>query len=82
MAASSNYITGLRSHNTGFKVDGGVYEAGGWMRVEERAAGEGDGWTEEAVRKVVGGWWVGERTGSVATRVLQLPFPLLSAQSS
>lgn len=71
MAASSHYITGLRSQKAGFKVDGGTYKATGWMEIRERAAGgaSGQSWTEQLVRQVVGGWWAGERTGGVATRV-------------
>ncbi|KAI5480016.1 hypothetical protein MNV49_001981 [Pseudohyphozyma bogoriensis] len=76
MALSSSYITGLRSHRTGFTVtessgnSKGVYEATGWLRSEDRGVGEVGGWTEEVMRTVLGGWWVGEKTGGTATRFI------------
>lgn len=72
MAVSSSSITGLRSHKVPFSVSESVYEAQGWMRVVE---GEGmstetsKGWTEELTRAIIGGWWAGERTGDVVTKV-------------
>lgn len=81
MTASSHYITGLRSQKTNFKVEDAFYEAVGWLKIQEGTAGEGERWTEESVRQVVGGWWVGERTGGVATRVFIPPFDLYASLS-
>lgn len=78
MALSSSNLTGLRSHKTEFTTEGEngeTYEARGYLSLfadDESEGGGGAGpaeWDEELVRACAGGWWVGERTGGVATRV-------------
>ncbi|SGY33817.1 BQ5605_C002g01554 [Microbotryum silenes-dioicae] len=86
MALSSDRITGLRSHHARFQVEEekhGVmrdYDVTGWMRLERRkseaeAAGgiELPKWGEDVVREEITGWWVGERTGAIATRFTMDP---------
>ncbi|KAM0755323.1 hypothetical protein T439DRAFT_320032 [Meredithblackwellia eburnea MCA 4105] len=86
MAVSGKRITGLRSFKTSFE-EGGVegkysYKAKGWLEIEEvqESQAGGEEWTEEQLRKVLEGWWVGERHGGVATRFhltpLTQPTPL------
>ncbi|SCZ90546.1 BZ3500_MvSof-1268-A1-R1_Chr1-3g02055 [Microbotryum saponariae] len=88
MALSSDRITGLRSHHAEFQVEEeehgvmGDYEVKDWMRLERRdaeAEAEAAGgielpkWREDVVREEITGWWVGERTGAIATRFTMDP---------
>jgi hypothetical protein len=63
-------MTGLRSHKCSFTDGKDRYEAKGFLIVKSADGEPRDaGWKEDLVRKVTGGWWVGERTGTVATKV-------------
>lgn len=72
MRFSSTHLTGLRSHHAVCIETPDSYEAMDWMTI--RVDGEVDvpqarRWSEEAVRSVVEGYWVGENTGHNATKV-------------
>lgn len=78
MAVSGRFVTGLRAHR-GVFLQGETHTEGveGWMEVrEEQAAGEEEerGWSEDALREVLTGWWVGEKSGGTATRVSYISF--------
>lgn len=70
MSLSSSSLTGLRSRKVAFEVSGGSYEAQSYLCVNESKGEPADEpWTEEQVRRSIGAWWAGERTGDVATKV-------------
>lgn len=86
MSFSSNHLTGLRSHHAVCIRTNDSYEAMDWMEIKPAAASdavvpEGQRWTEDLARKVLEGWWVGEHTGSSASKVralrLRAPWILL-----
>ncbi|BGP52877.1 hypothetical protein JCM8202_003959 [Rhodotorula sphaerocarpa] len=73
MSFSSNHLTGLRSHHAVCIRTNDSYEAMDWMEIKPAAASdaivpEGQRWTEDLARKVLEGWWVGEHTGSSASK--------------
>ncbi|GAA5955217.1 hypothetical protein JCM21900_002242 [Sporobolomyces salmonicolor] len=73
MALSSQHVTGLRSHQALFAVGEARYAAGGWLSVredKEASVPEEQRWSEELVRAVATGWWVGENTEEVATKFI------------
>ncbi|SCV68544.1 BQ2448_665 [Microbotryum intermedium] len=87
MTLSSDKITGLTSQHAKFQVDDGrdgirEYNVKDWMRLEriegEETEGEveahGNGqWEEGIMREEMTGWWVGDRTGPIATRFTMDP---------
>ncbi|GAA5895099.1 hypothetical protein JCM5296_000882 [Sporobolomyces johnsonii] len=73
MALSSRHVTGLRSHKVLFAVGEAKYAAGGWLVLrddKDASVPEEQRWSEELVRAVATGWWVGENTEEVATKFI------------
>lgn len=70
MKLSSSRLTGLRSAKAAFAIEGDKYVVRNWLELR-KGSGEvgGEAWSEELVRAVLEGWWVGERTGGTAVRV-------------
>lgn len=70
MKLSSSGLTGLRSAKASFSVKEEDYAVKNWMELKAGSGdARGEGWSEELVRAVVEGWWIGERTGGTAVRV-------------
>mgnify|MGYP007100402998 CR=1 FL=1 len=72
MRFSSTHLTGLRSHRAICIETDDSFEAMDWLRV--KVDGEVDvphekRWSEDLLRSVVAGYWVGENTGHTAIKV-------------
>ncbi|GAA6004347.1 hypothetical protein JCM10207_000679 [Rhodosporidiobolus poonsookiae] len=70
MALSSQHLTGLRSHRVAFDRSETLYDVAGFLSIQEDgdAPTAGEGWSEQAARRVLTCWWVGENTGGAATK--------------
>ncbi|BGP44733.1 hypothetical protein JCM10450v2_000547 [Rhodotorula kratochvilovae] len=71
MRFSSTHLTGLRSHRAICIETPDSFEAMDWLRIKvdgEVSVPAAKRWSEETVRSVVAGYWVGENTGASATK--------------
>ncbi|GAA6047140.1 hypothetical protein JCM3770_006920 [Rhodotorula araucariae] len=71
MRFSSTHLTGLRSHRAICIETPDSFEAMDWMRIKvdgEVSVPDTKRWSEETIRSVVAGYWVGENTGASATK--------------
>ncbi|GAA5834471.1 hypothetical protein JCM9279_004325 [Rhodotorula babjevae] len=71
MRFSSTYLTGLRSHRAICIETDDSFEAMDWLRIKvdgEVDVPQGKRWSEDLLRSVVAGYWVGENTGHTATK--------------
>ncbi|GAA5926258.1 hypothetical protein JCM3775_000971 [Rhodotorula graminis] len=71
MRFSSTHLTGLRSHRAICIETDDSFEAMDWLRI--KVDGEVDvpsdkRWSEDLLRSVVAGYWVGQNTGHTATK--------------
>lgn len=71
MSISGSFITGLATRKVPFieDVQTESYEATGWIEISKGESTGEKRWSEELMRSSIGGWWIGDRTKGIASRV-------------